>query len=91
MGFFDILKNKASSLLTKAKPIASGITKAVGIGRSIAHAVAPILESVPVVGGLAQAAAKGFDVADRYARKANDYIQGMGALPGQVAESPGKG
>lgn len=90
MGFFDVLKNKAGAFLTKAKPIASGLTKAIGIGRSIAHAISPILEGVPVVGGLAQAAAKGFDVVDRYARKANDYIQGS-SIPGQVAESPGAG
>lgn len=90
MGFFDILKNKASSFLQKAKPVVSGVTKAIGIGKSIAHAVAPILEGVPVVGSVAQGVAKGFDLADKYAQKANTYVQGMG-LPGQVAESPGKG
>ena len=90
MGFFDILKNKASTYLSKAKPIVAGVTKAIGIGKSIAHAVAPILEGVPLVGGLAQTAAKVADVADRYAQKANAYVQGM-SIPGQVAESPGKG
>jgi hypothetical protein len=90
MGFFDILKNKASSFLSKAKPVASGITKAIGIGRSIAHAISPILEGIPVAGGLAQAAARGLDVVDRYARRANDYIQSS-SIPGQVAESPGVG
>lgn len=90
MGFFDTLKNKATGWLSKAKPIASSITKAVGIGRSIAHAIAPILQDVPVVGGIAQAATRVADTADRLVRKANDYIQGA-SLPEQVAESPGTG